>query len=1001
MLSDCNYDAVDIELFPDYDTRLEMEQTMSSYVSATRNSVDQVCNNYGNRLIDFCKNMGLYIIANGRCGNDITGEATCKNSSVIDYVLLSPDLFANVAEFKVHDFNPMLSDVHKPIEVCFVQNFHHTVATGNAIPVIVTDRVKSKQKPRWKPGNEVTFRDQLATSGEREITEVMHTLDRLEQSSDLVQCDVDNVVCKISNILLTSAANIGLMPPKRHKPPRRRTVPHKPWYNSDCEEGRKSFMRSKRKVRLSNTEEHCMAMKNASKAYKRALSKAYNSYQRDFQKRIRNLKSSNPRDYWNIINKKPSSSVPLNAVSSEVFVEHFKKLNASLDNADDGFVNNFNNAALNVPFTGEEIRACMKLLKNNKACGQDQILNEFLKNSAPLLEVYVKLFNIVLDSGIVPNEWCTGCITPLYKKKGDVKCPDNYRGITILSCFGKLFTSVLNKRLYKFTVENDTIGEEQAGFKKGYSTTDHAFVLKTLIDLYLNKKKRLYCCFVDYKKAFDTVPRTELWQKVIACNINGKILDVIRNMYLKAKSCVVTEGFLSDFFSCSIGVRQGENLSPLLFAIYLSDLNSFLANKYNGLSYANRLTEDYLQDGELIVYLKLYILLYADDTAILAETPGELQKALDAMHSYCDMWKLQINTDKTKIVIFSRGKIRVRPTFYLGGAKLDFTDDYLYLGVVFNYNGKFSKARKLVYDKASRAMFALLGKSRNLNLPIDIQLHLFDVLIAPILLYGCEVWSYENCELIEKLHLRYCKYLLHVNKSTCSNMVYGELGRTPLYSQMKLRTVSFWGRLISGDQHKLSASMYKLIYALDAAGVYSSPWLLYVRDIVNECGLSYAWLNQHINCDIDVFKNDIKNSIQDQFLQTWSRELFNSSKCINYRMFKSELQLENYFTLLPQALCRIFTKFRCRNHKLPIEVGTYYNIDRNQRVCTKCESDDVGDEFHYIFICKNLAKQRKKYLPAYCLKNPSSHKYCSLMSTTNEKVLVNLVKFIKIIHSSL
>lgn len=430
------------------------------------------------------------------------------------------------------------------------------------------------------------------------------------------------------------------------------------------------------------------------------------------------------------------------------------------------------NSSLNVHFSLEEILAAAKCLKNNKACGQDQILNEFLKNSTDLMmTVYTWLFNVILDSRLFPENWCLGSIIPLYKNKGSMDNPENYRGITILSCLGKLFTSVINKRLSIFTAESMAIGPEQAGFKKGHSTMDHVFVLKALIDLYLHKRKRMYCCFIDYKKAFDTVARAELWQKVLMCDINGKILTVIKNMYSKAKSYVSMNGKLSNTFPCNIGVRQGENLSPLLFAIYLSDLESFLARRYEGLTDINQLTLQFLQTDDLILYLKLYVLLYADDTVILAESPAELQQALDAMYDYCVDWKLHVNIDKTKVIVFSRGKVRNRPVFTLGQSELEVTDDYNYLGVIFNYNGKFHKTRKFVFDKANRAMFALLSKSRALNLPIDIQLQLFDSLVVPILIYGCEVWSHENCDLIEKLHLRYCKCILVLNNSTYRNMI--------------------------------------------------------------------------------------------------------------------------------------------------------------------------------------------------------------------------------------
>ena len=99
-------------------------------------------------------------------------------------------------------------------------------------------------------------------------------------------------------------------------------------------------------------------------------------------------------------------------------------------------------------------------------------------------------------------------------------------------------------------------------------------------------------------------------------------------------------------------------ISFYLFSIYLSDLESFLSSKNGGLAYISVLTEN---DDDLYEYIKMYIISYADDTVILAESPTELQMSLDAMQSYCNIWKLNINTNKTKIVIFSRGKVRKYP----------------------------------------------------------------------------------------------------------------------------------------------------------------------------------------------------------------------------------------------------------------------------------------------------------------------------------------------------
>lgn len=99
----------------------------------------------------------------------------------------------------------------------------------------------------------------------------------------------------------------------------------------------------------------------------------------------------------------------------------------------------------------------------------------------------------------------------------------------------------------------------QAGFRKGFATTDHIYVLHTLLDLLQFSKKKLFCGFIDLKRAFDTVWRDGLFYKIKMFDINGKCFNVIRNMYKSIKSCVTVNGKSSSFFTCNIGVRQGEN----------------------------------------------------------------------------------------------------------------------------------------------------------------------------------------------------------------------------------------------------------------------------------------------------------------------------------------------------------------------------------------------------------------------------------------------------------
>ena len=318
------------------------------------------------------------------------------------------------------------------------------------------------------------------------------------------------------------------------------------------------------------------------------------------------MKSDNPKQYWDIINKS-SNKQNANAcpVPLEDFFNHFMNLNQTNNNDQDSFdprqINHSINMFINEDISLAEVLTARNKLKNKKACGIDNIINEFIKNCPDnVLALFCKLFNLVLNTGLIPSEWNVGFIIPLYKNKGMANDPNNYRGITLLCSIGKLFTSIINTRLTDFINNIGLLGEDQAGFRAGYSTTDHIFTLSCIIDIYLQNKKRVYCAFVDYKKAFDLVNRSALWSKLIGNGINGKVINVIFNLYKNAKSCVKVNNNIIPLFNCNMGVRQGENLSPLLFAIFLNDLESTLRkDNVQGLNFINQLIRKNLSDDDV------------------------------------------------------------------------------------------------------------------------------------------------------------------------------------------------------------------------------------------------------------------------------------------------------------------------------------------------------------------------------------------------------------------
>ena len=131
-----------------------------------------------------------------------------------------------------------------------------------------------------------------------------------------------------------------------------------------------------------------------------------------------------------------------------------------------------------------------------------------------------------------------GLLSQFIKNKGDVKDPKNYSPITIISCLGKLFTAILNARLNDYTEEFMIRKENQSGFRQSYSTLDNIFSIFTLFQILKSKKNKIYCAFIDFEKAFDRVWRDGLFHKLLLNNINGKMYNVIFNVYTSVKSCI-------------------------------------------------------------------------------------------------------------------------------------------------------------------------------------------------------------------------------------------------------------------------------------------------------------------------------------------------------------------------------------------------------------------------------------------------------------------------------
>ena len=269
----------------------------------------------------------------------------------------------------------------------------------------------------------------------------------------------------------------------------------------------------------------------------------------------------------------------------------------------------------------------------------DSILNEMIKHGRYfLLPSLEKIFNDILNSCKFPTEWNIGVIKPIYKRKGDRRSPANQ--ITLTSCLGKLFTSILQSRLNKYIEIHNILNPEQFGLRPNARTTDSLFILQQLLHKYTKQHEKLYVGFIDYEKAFDSVWQSGMIHKLQKEGIKGKFLKVIKSMYSSIRSCeMVNQNTMTESSLCNKGIRQGDGLSPVLFSLFMTDLPEyFRVHNCPGVKSGNQ---------------SLNCLMYADDLLVISNSPEGLQQSLNVIYKHAQEWKLKVNTKKSNIIIFS------------------------------------------------------------------------------------------------------------------------------------------------------------------------------------------------------------------------------------------------------------------------------------------------------------------------------------------------------------
>ena len=552
------------------------------------------------------------------------------------------------------------------------------------------------------------------------------------------------------------------------------------------------------------------------------------------------------------------------------------------------------------------------------------------------------LLNLVFDSNKKIEQWTMAIIIPILKS-GPKMDPSNYRGISILSCLGKLYTAILNKRLMKFVIERGILRPEALGFVAGNRTSDAHLVVHSLIQRYCHQENRkIFSCFVDFSKAFDTIPRDLLFEKLLKYGINGKFFNNIKTMYTNDNCCIKVGNKLTESFLANQGVKQGCILSPLLFNIFIADI-------------VERFETENCRPIKIDESRNLSCLLWADDIILLSHSEEGLRNMLSALDSYVNENGMSINTKKTQCMIFNKTGKFIRRSYPMKNGIIETTKSYKYLGFVLTPSGGIISGLKDLRDRAQRAYYKLKHKlGLHFRLYPSTTISLFESLIKPILLYSSDFWGclkMPKNNPLEIMYMKFCKELLGVQKQTSNTGVLLELGAVPLMFYGVKNCLKNWHRI-----HKKSEANSVVLKIHQMASELNLPWPSMNKNILDSVGISPE---SEINNIHRVAFEKLKENFHQQSFDEISSE---HSKLRTYAKLKTVTGLEEYLNSVENVRDRTaLTKIRLSNHSLMIEKGRHQGLQENERVCPFCDNE-IEDEFHFVMECNTFDVLRQQLL---------------------------------------
>jgi hypothetical protein len=592
------------------------------------------------------------------------------------------------------------------------------------------------------------------------------------------------------------------------------------------------------------------------------------------------------------------------------------------------------------------------------------------------------MFNYVFDKEEWPERWGSGIIFPLYKQDGRLE-PGNYRPITLLSCIGKLFGLVIERRITNWSEATGAISDEQGGFRRARGTPDQIFLLREIIASRKERNLPTLVTYIDARKAYDTVWREGNYVRLFDLGLQGKMWRQIQAMGARMRSKVRLGVGETEWHKVNRGVAQGAVESPWLYSCYIDGMAAELKARGFGVEIGG---------------IRIPLLMYADDIVMFASSISELRQMNEVATDYARKYRFRHNGDKSAVMAFNADKkLRARvdqEVWKLSGERVKVTDSYRYLGVdVLQHVADWrAHVERLIKKAEFRSKDLLWICRRDSGIRPRSAATLWKAMVRPVLEYAAELWSGEIpknlANTAESIQTDFARAVLGLQgqRGVPNVLVRAELGLEKLESRWEKLRLGYWRRIQVAEPSRAlvavaRARRWQLMWG--GAGMGKLGWMGGTRQLLHDRGMAEYWSDPAKCARLSKRQWDdmLYDSVEAHYEEERENEVALLPSLSRYVKVKSwkrmdedraeftgeigelgALVVERYMDEVRDRLGGRL-KLLCRAGCLPVmaRVARELGVNREQGQCMMCRQGEEDIE-HVLLTCQAYSKQREKLL---------------------------------------